>query len=135
MALPDPAVGAKIPAAWGAAVVLPVTDTSIGSSVAGFPVVSQVLVSALDGRLITFALTITVTAGLATSPAGNLPDTTVFTLSSEYWPDFEVGAALYGNQGGMAYVQTDGDIRLANSSDSIAAGQNITISGTYLRGA
>lgn len=134
MALPDPAVGAKIPAAWGAAVVLPVTDTSIGSSVAGFTVVSQVLASALDGRLITFALTITVTAGL-TATGGNVTDTTVFTLSSEYWPDFEIGAPFFGNVGGMAYVQTDGDIRLANASDSIAAGQNITISGTYLKSA
>lgn len=135
MALPDPAVGAKIPAAWGAAVVLPVQDTSIGSSVGGFPVVSQILQTALDGRLVTFALRITVTAGLVTSPAGNLPDTTVFTLASEFWPDFEFPAAFYGNQGGAAYVQTDGDIRLANSSDSIAAGQEIVIGATYLRGA
>ena len=134
MVQPDPAVGAKVPAAWGAAVVLPVTDTSIGSSVAGFPVVSQVLVSALDGRLITFAMEITVTAGL-TATNGNLPDTTVFTLSSEYRPDFEIGAPFYGNQGGMAYIQTDGDVRLANSSDSIAVGQNIVISATYLRDA
>jgi hypothetical protein len=134
MALPDPAVGAKIPAAWGAAAILPVQDTSIGSSVGGFTVVSQVLNTALDGRLVTFALTITVTAGL-TATAGNVTDTTVFTLASGYWPDFEVGAPFFGNVGGMAYVQTDGDIRLANASDSITAGQNITISATYLRGA
>lgn len=133
MVLPDPAVGAKVPAAWGAAVILPVSDTSIGTSVAGFTVVSQQAETLLDGRLVTFALTITVVAGL-TATGGNLPDTTVFTLSAEYWPDFEVGAGFYGNQGGMAYVQTDGDIRLANSSDSIAAGQNIIIGATYVRG-
>jgi len=134
MVLPDPAVGAKIPAAWGAAAILPVQDTSIGSSAAGFPVVSQILNTALDGRLVTFALRITVTAGL-TATSGNLPDTTVFTLASNYWPDFEFGAYFFGNQGGTAYVQTDGDIRLANASDSIAAGQEIVISATYLRGA
>jgi hypothetical protein len=134
MALPDPAVGAKIPAAWGAAAILPVQDTSIGSSVAGFTVVSQILNTALDGRLVTFALKITVVAGL-TATTGNVDDTTVFTLSSEYWPDFEIGAPFYGNKGGMAYVQTDGDVRLANASDSIAAGQDIVISTTYLRGA
>lgn len=134
MVLPDPAVGAKIPAAWGAAVILPVQDASIGSSVGGFPVVSQILNTALDGRLVAFALTITVTAGL-TATSGNVTDTTVFTLASDYWPDFELGAPFFGNVGGMAYVQTDGDIRLANASDSIAAGQNITISATYLRGA
>ena len=134
MALPDPAVGAKIPAAWGAAAILPVQDTSIGSSVAGFTVVSQILNTALDGRLVTFALTITCVAA-QTATSGNLTDTTVFTLSSEYWPDFELGAPFFGNVGGIAYVQTDGDIRIANASDTIAAGQNITISATYIRGA
>jgi hypothetical protein len=134
MALPDPAVGAKIPAAWGAAVILPVQDTSIGTSVAGFTVISQVLDTALDGRLVTFALKIAVVAGL-TATAGNLTDTTVFTLSSDYWPDFELPAPFYGNVGGVAYVQTDGDVRLANASDSIAAGGEIVIGATYLRGA
>lgn len=134
MVLPDPAVGAKIPAAWGAAVILPVLDTTpVASTAINFTMVDQQVITALDGRLVTFRVQVTSTNAL-TATGGNLSDVTACTLSSEYWPDFEIGFPVYGAVGCVAYVQTDGDVRLANASDTVAAGSNLVISGTYLRG-
>lgn len=135
MVQPDPVVGGKVTAAWGAAVVLPVLDASpVASVAANFTLVDQQAITALDGRLVTFRVQVTSTNAL-TATSGNLTDVTTCTLSSEYWPDFEVGFPVYGAVGCVAYVQTDGDVRLANGSDTVAAGSNLVISGTYLRDA
>lgn len=133
MALPAPAVGAQITAAWGQAVIIPVTDTSIGSVASGFTLVDGELMTMLDGRLIMFRVQVSSTSGVATNPgAGNNVDMTVFTLDAAYRPRFEVGVPVYGGMLGTGYVQPDGDVRLANISDAVAAGGNLVFSGTFL---
>lgn len=144
MGLPVDAVGVgeDTLAAWAAQVKAAVedlyavvTDTDIGSPAAGFTVNTdgEIARTALSGKFVYVTLYLNSTNAI-TVTAGNIGDTTVFTLDSAYRPSEPINAiAATGVATGEATIDTAGVVTLRSMSDPIAAGANIRITFTFLK--
>jgi hypothetical protein len=132
------AVGKKIAAAWGNAVHADITDlysttidTSVGTSGAGFTLVSASVRTMLGGKLCCLSLTVQSTS-ILTETAGNIGDVTCFTLDAAYRPTERVGVCWGSTVTGFGVINTTGTCQLWTASDDVPASQNLQFSATYL---
>lgn len=115
----------------GQLVVETTTTATVGTVAAGFTVMDVRAATMLGGHLVDLDLYLNVTSAL-TASAGNIADTTCFTLAAAYRPTHVV-SCIYGNGSmtGEATVAANGVVALRGASDTIAAASNIRLHATY----
>lgn len=124
------------------------TDTAIGTAAVNFTATTALARTALGGKLVFLKFTIVNTNAINPNSfynldgtlndnliaQGNIGDTTVFTLDSEYWPT-EVVAFSFDNGvvSGTGIVSTSGVVSWRAASDTIPAGSNNQFNVTFLK--
>jgi hypothetical protein len=117
------------------AVVSQLTNTgTVGATntAGGFACSDARAATLLAGKLINVDLYLT-TPVLA---AGNItPDITAFTLAAAYWPSHAVEVCFdQGTTGAFGVINTDGTVVVRSTTTAWAAGNNMRMSATYIKG-
>ena len=108
-----------------------VKDTSVGSIIGSFTLSSAVVRTLMDGKLVFFQLTVTLTAAI-TATAGAFTDVPCFTLDAAYRPSATVNAVVGGLNTGEAVLSATGVVSIRSSSDTITSGTTILTNFFYI---
>lgn len=117
------------------AVTAVVVTATVGTVSTGFTVNDVRAATALDGKLVNIDLYCNRSGADITATSGNISDTSMFTLNSDYYPSHVVSCIWSnGAQSGEAVIGTTGVTTLRTGSATIPSGSNIRLSATYLVG-
>lgn len=109
------------------------TKATIGTDAAGFTTSSIVARTFLDGKVVDIKLD-TVNTSLITATAGDITDTTIFTLNAAYRPtelrNFHFSA---GAPNGDVQINTDGTMVIRSANVSISASSNLRMSFMFIK--
>lgn len=108
-----------------------VTTATVGTVASGFTVNDVRAATMLGGHLVDLDLYLLTTAAI-TATAGNIADTTCFTLAAAYRPTHTLSAVFgNGSMTGEASIAPTGIVSLRGASDTIATATNIRLHATY----
>lgn len=109
-----------------------VTGTTVGTIASGFTVATVLARTALRGKLVYVKFDIVCTAGLVAT-AGDITDTTMFTLATAYRPTELLNVHFSaGAPNGDLQINPDGTCVLRSANVSIPAAANVRSAATYL---
>jgi hypothetical protein len=109
------------------------TGAGCGTTASGFTVATVFVRTALNGKLVNVRLDTVNTSGI-TATAGDITDTTIFTLNSSFWPtEFHNVHWSAGSPNGDMQVNVDGTLVIRSANVTVPASSNIRTSFTFLR--
>jgi hypothetical protein len=114
-------------------------DSDPGTSVSGFIGSGSEVYAKRSMGVVTVNLYFIKTGStITTGPDGNITNTVVYTLDSDFRPthDFTVMFDVNGESGGAAVINTNGEVEIRSFFDEdseIASGDSIRITATYVR--
>lgn len=118
------------------AAITPVITTvtaTVGTVATGFTVNDVRAATMAGGKLVSIDLYIQRSGADITATAGNIADTTIFTLAVAYRPSHDTSLTWSsGSVSGEAAISTAGVVNLRTASGNITTSQNIRMSATYI---